>query len=152
MAKSKTTEKEKKSAETSDEYEIMLNYAYENMPKSYFEAERFEIPKVRGHIQGNKTIISNMNEIVSILGRPDEHILKYLLKELATPGEIKKGFLILKRKIAASIINDKIKQYAKTFVLCSECGKPDTKLIKEKDLMFLKCMACGAKYYIKTKI
>jgi len=132
------------------DYESLLNDAYENMPDSYYESERFEIPKVRGHIQGNKTFITNFHEIVSTLRRDSEHIIKYLLKELATPADFVRGTLILKRKIPASTINDKIKQYAKTYVLCYECGKPDTKLIKEKNLTFLRCMACGSKINVKS--
>ncbi len=135
-----------------ESYEKLLDKAYESMPESYFESERFEIPKVKGHIEGNKTVISNFPAIASTLGRPVEHVLKYLLKELATPGEMNKNILILKRKLPASMINEKIRQYAKQFVLCPECGKPDTKLIKEKNLVYLKCMACGSKTLVKTKI
>nr|1K81_A Chain A, PROBABLE TRANSLATION INITIATION FACTOR 2 BETA SUBUNIT [Methanocaldococcus jannaschii] len=29
-------------------------------------------------------------------------------------------------------------------VICRECGKPDTKIIKEGRVHLLKCMACGA--------
>ena len=54
----------------------MLKKAREEMPESVFEKERFEIPKVLGHVQGNKTIISNFHQIVESLGRPLEHVLK----------------------------------------------------------------------------
>lgn len=141
-------ETKKKKASKKDEYAEMLESAYANMPDSFYEAERFEIPKVRGHIEGNKTVISNIHEIISILGREENHLMKFLLKELATPGDIKNGKLIFKSKIPASTINEKIKRYAKQYVLCNECGKPDTKLVKEKDLTYLKCMACGAKYTV----
>lgn len=143
---------EKNNSDMEKEYEKMLDHAYENMPSSYYEAERFEIPKVRGHVEGNKTIISNLQEIISTLAREQEHIIKYLLKELATTGVYSRGKFILKGKISASMINQKIKQYAKTYVLCEVCGKPDTKIVKEKDVTFIKCMACGAKYHIKSKI
>jgi len=33
----------------------------------------------------------------------------------------------------------------KLYVLCSECKKPDTILIKENRMTFVKCEACGAR-------
>jgi len=134
-------------------YEELLKNAREKLPKSVFEKERFEIPKVRGHIQGNRTILSNFLQIADILGRKPEHLLKYILKELATPGEIKKnGSVIIGTKVGTLRINEKVRQYANEFVLCSECGKPDTKIEKEDKFSFLKCHACGAKHPIKAKI
>lgn len=131
----------------------MLRDARKELPESIFEKERLEIPKVKGHIQGNRTIISNFLQIASILGREPEHMLKYILRELATPGEIKKsGSVIMGTKVPASRINEKIKQYANDYVFCSECGKPDTKIEKEKGVVFIKCMACGARHPIKSKI
>lgn len=135
------------------DYEKLLKQARKELPDVVFEKERFQIPKVVGHIQGNRTIISNFIQIAGTLGRAPEHMLKYVLRELATPGEIKKsGSVIIGTKISASRINEKIKQYANEFVLCSECGKPDTKIEKEGDLSFLKCTACGARNRIKAKI
>ena len=124
-------------------YEDMLREGRKNLPESVLAKSRFEIPKVRGHIQGNRTIVSNFKQIAEVLGRPPEHLLKYLQKELATPGEIKPKGLILGSKVAASMINSKIRDYANKYVLCPECGKPDTKLIEEKQGYVLKCTACG---------
>jgi translation initiation factor 2 subunit 2 len=135
-----------------EDYEKMLDGAYKDLPESNKKQERFEIPKVRGHIQGNRTIISNFYQIATTLRRPPEHLLKFILKELATPGELKKQGVIIGSKIPASRINEKIEKYVELFVLCKECGKPDTKLSKEAGFLFLKCLACGAKQSVKTKI
>ena len=136
-----------------DDYKKMLEEARKSLPEVVFIKERFEIPKVLGHMQGNRTIISNFLQIASALRRDVEHLLKYVLKELATPGEIKKsGALILGTKVSASRINEKIRQYANEFVLCLECGKPDTQIVKEGELSYLKCTACGAKNFVKAKI
>jgi len=131
------------------DYENMLEKAIKELPKELKESFRFEIPKIRGHVQGNKTIISNFLQIASAIGRKPEHVLKFLLKELATPGDIKKTFLILGRKVSASAINQKIEQYVKEFVICNECLRPDTKTTKEKGIIFLKCLACGSKRPLK---
>ena len=135
-----------------DDYKKMLDDVRKSLPEVVFIKERFEIPKVLGHVQGNRTIISNFLQIASALRRDVEHFLKYVLKELATPGEVKKsGALILGTKVPASRINDKIRQYANEFVLCFECGKPDTAIVREGELTYMKCTACGAKNVVKAK-
>lgn len=134
------------------DYKKLLEKAIEQLPEKVVTKERFEIPKVMGHIQGNKTIISNFGQIADTLGRDINHLLKYILKELATPGEIKQKAVIIGSKVSASRINEKIQQYAQEFVLCKECGKPDTKIIKEGDFTFLKCNACGARQPVRAKI
>ena len=134
-------------------YEDMLKRGRDLLPESVHAADRFEVPKVRGHLQGSRTVLSNFAEIASTLGREHNHLLKFILKELATPGEMKKnGYVVMGSKVAASRINEKIKQYARIFVICPECGKPDTKIVKEREVSFMKCQACGAKSPIHSKI
>ncbi len=128
----------------------MLKKARSEMPESVFESERFEIPKVKGHLQGSKTVISNFKIVADTLGRSVEHMMKYLLKELATPGTFTRNMLVLGAKVPASRINDKIRKYASEYVLCPDCGKPDTKIGKEGDLSFMKCQACGSKHQVKS--
>lgn len=135
---------------TTMDYSEMLKKARDEMPESVFESERFEIPKVTGHIQGNRTVISNFHSIANILGRPVDHVLKYILKELATPGKLTSHSLMLGAKVPASRINEKIRKYASEYVLCADCGKPDTKIIKEGEVSFMKCQACGSKKAIKN--
>ena len=71
---------------------------------------------------------------------------------MATSGSVDGQRLILNRKISSNLINQKIAQYAKDFVICKECGKPDTILKKEDRFLQVKCQACGAKYTIRSKI
>jgi translation initiation factor 2 subunit 2 len=132
-------------------YEEMLKIVKSKLPSTIENTERFVIPNVRGHVEGNKTVISNFIQIAQHVRRVPEHMLKYVLKELATPGEIKKQFVVLGTKVPASRINEKIKRYAEIFVICKECGKPDTKMTKEGDIYFIKCQACGARYSVYSK-
>jgi len=133
-------------------YEEMLEKGKEQLPEEVLEKERFTIPKVRGHVEGNKTIVKNFADIAKTLGRKTEHLLKFVLKELATPGDVRKNAVIFGTKLSASKINEKIEQYAEKFVLCKECNKPDTKLTKDAGIYFIKCQACGAKYSFYSKI
>ena len=134
------------------DYSQLLKKAKEHLPEIQKTTERFEIPKVSGHIEGNKTIITNFLNIVKVFGRDQEQLLKYLQRELATPAVLDGQRLVLGRKINSDFINKKIEQFAKDFVLCKECGKPDTKIVREDRFLFLKCTACGARHPIKTKI
>lgn len=134
------------------DYEEMLEKARNEMPDAVFLKERFEIPKIRGHLQGNKTVLSNFIQIANFMNRSPDHMLKYLSRELGTPAIIKNNQVILGTKIPASRVNEKVRNYANEFVLCPECGKPDTKIEKEGMLNFLKCLACGARHEIRLRI
>ena len=134
------------------DYNAALDNVYKNLPESILKKERFELQEVKSIIQGNKTIISNFNSIVSQIRREPEHLLKFLLRELATPGNIDGPRLVLGRKISSKLIQQKVDEYVKIFVLCRDCKKPDTKLIKEDKILSIKCMACGAKHPIRSKI
>ncbi|MFP4568243.1 MAG: translation initiation factor IF-2 subunit beta [Candidatus Woesearchaeota archaeon] len=133
-------------------YEDMLKDAREVLPEKVNTGTRFEVPKVKGRIEGNKTIISNFFQIADTIGRKPQHILKYILKELATPGTLKNQTLVFGSKIPASKINEKILTYVDEFVFCKECSAPDTKMVKEGDIYYIKCQACGARHSFYSKI
>jgi len=134
-----------------ENYNKLLDEAYKDI-KPIKHTERFEIPKIQGHLEGTKTILTNLQQISTYLRRDINHLLKFLLKELATSGAIKQNRVILQRKISSAKINEKIEQYVKEFVVCKECKKPDTELIKDKGFTFVHCLACGAKHSVRTKI
>jgi translation initiation factor 2 subunit 2 len=134
------------------DYEKLLDEAYGKIKKPESSGERFEIPKIEGHFEGKKTILTNFFQIADHLRRNPEHFQKFLLRELATSGQKEGDRLVLNNNIPSSKINQKIEQYAKEFVLCKECGKPDTELLKEDRLSFIHCLACGAKHSVRSKI
>ena len=133
-------------------YEKLLDSAYKNLKPIDKSSTRFEVQKIEGHLEGTKTILTNFPQIASYLRRDQDHLLKYLLKELATSGSIKNSRVILQRKINSQKINEKIEAYTKEFVLCSQCKKPDTEILKEKGFSFIHCLACGAKHSVRSKI
>ncbi|MBS3076399.1 translation initiation factor IF-2 subunit beta [Candidatus Pacearchaeota archaeon] len=134
------------------DYEKLLEEAYSKVKQSNTSGERFEIPKIQGHFEGKKTILTNFSQIASHLRRQPEHFQKFLLRELATQGQIEGDRLIFNNKVPSAKINQKIEQYTKEFVICKECGKPDTELKKEDRLTFINCLACGAKHSVRSKI
>ena len=134
------------------DYDTLLERARKHLPELSVATERFEVPKVVGHIQGNRTVISNFHQIATVLRRDIDHLLKYVLKELATPGNLTNSGLIFGTKIPASRINEKISQYVRTFVICPVCKKPDTKLLKDDKVTIIKCSACGARQPVQVRV
>lgn len=130
-------------------YEKLLEQAYKKVKVIDKSSERFEIPKVEGQVSGKNTIITNITQIAGSLRRPIEHLAKFLQKELAAPGKMDGDRLVLSTKLNSAKVNDKVLQYAKEFVICNECGKPDTETISEKGIKFKHCLACGAKSPIR---
>ncbi|USN45909.1 MAG: translation initiation factor IF-2 subunit beta [Candidatus Woesearchaeota archaeon] len=133
-------------------YEELLEKAKKELPERAEEEARFEVPSVKGHFEGTKTVVSNFVPICQHLQRDPKHVLKFVLKELATPGEISKTSVILGRKVNSARLNEKINLYVKEFVTCKECHKPDTELSKEGSIYLFRCKACGARYTFHAKI
>lgn len=134
------------------EYEKLLDEVYEKVKQVSTNSERFEIPKVEGYFEGKKTIFTSFSQIVDYLRRKPEHLQKFLLRELATSGQKEGDRLILNNKVPSTKIKQKIDEYVNEFVLCKECKKPDTELVKEDRLLFIHCLACGAKHSVRSKI
>lgn len=135
-----------------DDYEKLLESAYKEVKQVSDNGQRFEIPPVEGHFEGRKTILTNFFQIATHLRRNPEHFQKFILKELAASGQKEGERLVLNIKVPSAKINTKVEQYAKEFVLCKECRKPDTQLIKQDRITFLHCLACGAKHSVRSKI
>ena len=131
------------------DYTDMLKRVRENLPESSKNRERFEIPKIQGHIEGNKTILTNFHQICTLFDREPKQVQKHILKELAAPGNLENTRLIIGRKVSSDLVNEKIKKFADSFVICPSCGKPETKILKEQNTFFIRCNACGNKEPVK---
>ncbi len=126
-------------------YEQMLKEAEKKISRDTSKEKRLEIPAANVIIQGNKTFITNFIEITNSIRRDPKHIAKFLFRELAKAGHIDNNRLILQGKVMRNLVQSKIDSYMKEFVYCKECNRPDTNILKEGRLSFLKCEACGAK-------
>ena len=135
-----------------EEYEKLLERAYEKVKVIEHGSDRFEIPKVQGQVAGKNTIINNIAAIANYLRRPVEDLAKFLQRELAASGKIENDRLILNTKLNSEKVNEKVKSFSKEFVICNECGKPDTEIIVNKGIKFKHCLACGAKSPIKITL
>jgi translation initiation factor 2 subunit 2 len=132
-----------------ESYEQLLEKAYKKVKIVGKSGERFEIPRVKGEVSGKNTIITNITQIAGYLRREASHLGKFLQKELAVFGRIAGNRLILKTKLNSAKVNEKIERYAKEFVICPACQKPDTEVVSEKGIKLKHCLACGAKSPVK---
>jgi len=130
-------------------YEEMLKHLRERLPKTESQA-RFEMPRASIQQQGRQTFIKNFSEIAKTLRREPQHLAKFFFKELAVPGSIAGDQLLLQGKISTDMVNRRLDDYVKEFVLCNECKKPDTNLTKVDKITTLKCEACGAKRPVRS--
>jgi len=132
-----------------DAYEKLLDRAIEKLPKRSEDSDRFQMPRANILPAGARTVIINFTEIAGAFRREPEHMQKFILKELATSGELQGTRLVVQGKFRPEAVDKKIELYAKEYVLCPDCGKPDTKFVREERFLFLKCEACGSKHTIK---
>jgi translation initiation factor 2 subunit 2 len=112
--------------------------------------ERLEIPPLKIHFEGNKTIISNLNKIAEIIERDQHQVFKYLVKRLATSGAVFEERAIIKGRFREDQISSVLNEFITTYVTCPVCKRPDTRLVKgENKVIFLACSACGARVSVK---
>ncbi|MDD3406747.1 MAG: translation initiation factor IF-2 subunit beta [Methanomicrobium sp.] len=126
-----------------DPYESLLKQAYSNITEKSGDEGRFQVPEARVYIEGKTTIIENFSDIVSTLRREPDHVMKYLLGELGTSGKIDGSRAVFNGKFDKTQILTLIGKYTEDYVICSECGKPDTRLVKDGRIITLRCDACG---------
>ncbi len=132
-----------------ENYERLLDRAREQVPPEVFESKRFEIPKSVIFVEGNRTILRNYRDIALALNRDPQHLMKFLTRELATAGVIEAQRAVFQGKFTSRTFDELILRYTKNYVLCSECGKPDTRIEKQDRFQFLVCEACGARASLK---
>lgn len=134
-----------------DDYLSLLDRAKDVLPETIENHERFVLPELDILQEGKITVFRNFIDVTDKLRRDPQHLLQFLLKELGTPGNIDGRRVVFKAKISPQHINEKIQTYTDTYVICSECGLPDTKMIKEDRTLILECEACGARRSINVK-
>ncbi|NYT07254.1 MAG: translation initiation factor IF-2 subunit beta [Methanomicrobiales archaeon] len=126
-----------------DPYEALLKKAYANVTVQSESTERFTVPEAKVYIEGKTTVLENFAEIADVVRRDQDHLMKFLLGELGTAGKIDGNRAIFNGKFEQNLINGLIKSYVDDYVICSECGRPDTRLVKDDRILLLRCDACG---------
>lgn len=129
---------------TEFDYNNLLKRVHNATAKEHIDDDRFKVPKVDVFYEGNTTVLKNFDKIIDVLNRDADHFLKFLLGSVGTAGEISGGRVIFQGKIPIKTIQDRLDEYVNTYVICSECHRPDTHLVKKDRTMLIRCDACGA--------
>ncbi|HVP94939.1 MAG TPA: translation initiation factor IF-2 subunit beta [Methanoregulaceae archaeon] len=135
----------------SDSYEALLKKAYSGMTEVSESHERFNVPEAKSYIEGKTTVLENFSEIADMVRRDKDHLMKFMLGELGTAGKIDGNRAIFNGKFESSLINSLIRSYVEDYVICSECGRPDTRLVKDDRFLLLRCDACGGHRPVKKR-
>ena len=131
-------------------YRELLERARSQLPSEVREYKRFEVPKPRSYVIGMRTVQSNFKEICDALNRDPRHVLKFFSGEMATAATMQGNRAIFQGKFNNDTFERLIQRYVKEFVVCPVCTRPDTKIVKDRRLLFLVCEACGARSSIST--
>ena len=128
------------------DYDEMLDRGLEETPDIEGSSERFEVSDPEVRQEGNVSVVENFQNVCDQLDREDDHLMKFLQDELGTSGHIdESGRARLTGEFRSRRIADAIDAYTDEYVLCSECGLPDTRLEREQGALLLRCEACGAR-------
>nr|WP_321496651.1 translation initiation factor IF-2 subunit beta [uncultured Methanolobus sp.] len=134
-----------------EDYEALLDRAIANLPDMETTDARFVIPEPKIMVEGKTTILDNFNNIADVLNREPDHVMKYLTREMGTAGKIEGLRAVFQGRFSKEQIQSNIEAYVEEFVMCSECGRPDTQLTKMDRVLVLKCAACGAHRPVKKR-
>ncbi|MGC8661027.1 MAG: translation initiation factor IF-2 subunit beta [Nitrososphaeria archaeon] len=108
--------------------------------------QRLNVPQPDAAVVGNRTVWKNFSIIAAALRRDPRHMMIVIAKELGAAMTIENdGRAVIFGKKDNTSIKNVMNYYIKMYVTCPVCGSPDTKLVKEKKILFLVCEACGAR-------
>jgi len=130
-------------------YSSLLKRAYSKLPKEVYARDRFEVPKPKSEMSGNRTFLYNFREISDRIRRDSTIVLKYLSKELGTSGVIEGDYAVFKGRFSNEPIEKLVRSFVEKEVLCPVCKQPDTRVVREGRIRFLVCDACGAKSSVR---
>lgn len=134
------------------EYAHALDRAFDAMPeRPSSEGDRLSVPDPEGETDGAFTRLTNITDIADALSRDAEHLHRNIQRELGTNGQFNGQRSRFNGSFTVQDFSDAIDEYVDEFVACSECGLPDTVLVKENGIDMLRCQACGAFRPVSTK-
>jgi len=126
------------------DYESSLDRAMESVPDIGGDEERLSIPDAQAQKDGAFTRFTNLGEIADVLSREPEHLHRFVQRELGTSGKLDGGRARYNGSFSGQDFDAAVDAYLEEYVRCSECGLPDTRLVREDRTPMLRCDACGA--------
>lgn len=128
----------------------MLNIGGDQNDRSY----RYKMPKliakVEGRGNGIKTRIPNCHDIATALHRPAAVVTKFFGCQLGAQSkwdEKELSCIVNGEHTQANLQAQLVDEFLPKFVLCSNCGLPETDMKVRKEMIRFQCAACGAESY-----
>lgn len=112
---------------------------------------RYKMPAVFGKIEGSgngiKTAIPNITDVGTSLHRNPGEINKFFGTELGAQSRYTADTdrAIVNGAHTDAVLQDLMHKYIEKFVLCPNCGLPETEYKIKSETIYQKCAACGAK-------
>jgi len=112
---------------------------------------RYKMPLVYGKMEGrgngSKTIIANVIEVATSLHRKPGEVCKFFGTELGaqTTWNAETERAQVNGHHADNVLQQMMHKYIEVFVICPNCGLPETDYKIKGGLIHHKCAACGAK-------
>lgn len=111
--------------------------------------ERYKMPmllvKMKNKGQFNDTTISGLGPVAKSLKVNEECLTKWFGSNLKTQGRVSESTLILKGAFDYDRIEQSLRGFIKTYVLCEKCNLPELIYLSndKKKKMISRCQACG---------
>ncbi|WP_224449085.1 translation initiation factor IF-2 subunit beta [Haloprofundus salilacus] len=125
-------------------YEASLDRAMDATDSRANDDKRLRFPDPVGETDGAFTRLTNLGDIAEALSRDPEHLHSAIQRQFATNGQFDGQRARYNGSFTVADFDTAIREYADEFVICSECGLPDTVLRTEDGVQMLRCEACGA--------
>jgi translation initiation factor 2 subunit 2 len=109
------------------DYEELLNRAIDHYPLAL---------KLKGSLCLAYSIIRETEPLSRISGNShamnrDLSTYSNLVKGTGTAGNLEGNRAIMQGKFTHYLINDRLDDYVQRFIMCHECNRPDTRIIRE---------------------
>ena len=133
------------------DYKKLLDetYAKLNAEKGASTDERFTIPEAEVLTEGNKTVFKNFQSYCEKIRRDPNFVAKFISREFGAPAKTEGDRLVIQRRIRPEMLTKKMQLFIDYYVICKECGKPDTKIVSMEGIQYIVCEACGARRPLK---
>jgi translation initiation factor 2 subunit 2 len=126
------------------DYNASLDRAMDEVPDIKGSSDRLSIPDAHAQKDGAFTRLTNLGEIADTLNREPEHLHRFIQRELGTSGKFDEDRGRYNGNFDGGEFDAAVSSYVEEYVRCSECGLPDTRLVREDRTPMLRCDACGA--------
>ncbi|KAH8674076.1 domain found in IF2B/IF5-domain-containing protein [Xylariales sp. PMI_506] len=112
---------------------------------------RYKMPrlqvKVEGKGNGIKTVVVNLSTIAQSLARPGSYVIKWFGLDLGAQTNIDPpdDRWIINGAHDAETLQKSLFIFIEKYVLCDDCGNPETDISIKDDIVRKDCKACGAR-------